>query len=86
MSERPQECRACRCVIERGLLACPKHWKMLPGDLRRQIIDTFNNGPLLEYSQHVGAADKIWQDAGVWRPGIPGDKPTLEVLAERGEL
>ena len=60
---------------------------MLPHSLRSGIVETYHNrGQLREYSRLVGDADAIWKDAGVWRPGIPGDIPTLDVLQMRGEI
>lgn len=87
MAERKPECRACRCIIPRGRLACKEHWAMLPADLRSAIVETYHNrGQMREYTRLVTQADGIWKEAGVWLPGIPGDIPTRDVMRMRGQL
>lgn len=67
----PRECRCCRNPVPYGRLACPRHWKMLPQPLRLAIISTYNGRKWRDYVANVKQADKIWQDMGIWRPGIP---------------
>ena len=86
MAERPRECRACRCLIPKGRLACADHWKMLPKYLRGGIANAYRAHAWQQYAGLVEEADEIWKAAGVWRPGIAGDIPTLDVLRMRGEL
>lgn len=86
MARRPRECRACRCIVPNGRLACSEHWRMLPKWLRDGIMMAYRSRAMRQYTSLIEDADLIWKDAGVWRPGIPGDIPTLEVLRMRGEL
>ena len=86
MTQRPPECRACRCIVSSGQLACRDHWSMLPGWLKAGIQNAYRSKAWRQYTGLVEDADSIWKQAGVWRPGIPGDIPTLDVLKMRGEL
>lgn len=43
---------------------------MLPKPLKDAIFVTVN-GDRRAYVKNVEAADKIWQDAGLWKPGVP---------------
>ena len=65
------ECRCCRKPIHRSQLACPPHWAMLPKPLKDAILQTYRAREWRTYAKNVGEADKIWQDAGLWRPGVP---------------
>lgn len=65
------ECRCCRRPIDRSKLACPPHWSMLPKPLKDAILQTYSARELRAYAKNVGEADKIWQDAGLWKPGVP---------------
>lgn len=65
------ECRCCRKPIARSTLACQPHWAMLPKPLKDAILQTYRARQYRVYAQNVGEADKIWQAAGLWRPGVP---------------
>lgn len=65
------ECRCCRKPIDRSRLACPPHWTMLPKPLKDAILQTYRAREWRTYAVNVGEADKIWQDAGFWKPGVP---------------
>ena len=65
------ECRCCRKSIERSRLACPPHWAMLPRTLRDAILSTYRTREWRAYAMNVGEADRIWQEAGLWKPGVP---------------
>lgn len=65
------ECRCCRKPINRSRLACPPHWRMLPAYLRDLITDTYQSRQFRLYAAHVGEADRIWQEAGLWKPPVP---------------
>lgn len=65
------ECRCCRKPIDRSRLACPPHWAMLPKPLKDAITQTYRAREFRVYAKNVGEADKIWQAAGIWKPGVP---------------
>lgn len=71
MAKFEGECRCCRRPIHRSRLACPPHWAMLPKPLKDAILSTYRAREWRAYSKNVGEADKLWQDAGLWRPGVP---------------
>jgi hypothetical protein len=66
-----RECRCCRKPVPYGKLACNEHWRMLPQPLRLAIISTYGRSAWRDYTANVRQADKLWQDAGLWRPGVP---------------
>lgn len=65
------ECRCCRKPIDRSRLACPPHWAMLPKPIKDAIMETYRVCDYRTYAKNVGEADKIWQDAGLWKPPVP---------------
>lgn len=67
----PRECRCCRKSVPYGQLACRVHWRMLPEPLRLAIISTYGKRYWRAYAENVRQADKLWQDAGLWKPGVP---------------
>lgn len=67
----PRECRCCRAPVPYGKLACPAHWKLLPQPLRLAIISTYGKRAWRDYAANVREADKLWQAAGIWKPGVP---------------
>ncbi|HEV7253824.1 MAG TPA: hypothetical protein VGN97_12130 [Mesorhizobium sp.] len=71
MSKLLGECRCCRKPIHRSQLACPPHWAMLPAPLKAAIRETYQAHEWRTYARNVGEADKIWQDAGLWKPPVP---------------
>lgn len=71
MSALTGECRCCRKPIHRSKLACPPHWAMLPKAIKDNILATYQERAWRSYAAAVGQADKVWQDAGLWRPGVP---------------
>lgn len=71
MSALTGECRCCRKPIDRSRLACPPHWAMLPKPLKDAIYQTYSRRDMRAYAANVSEADKIWQDAGLWKPGVP---------------
>jgi len=70
----PRECRCCRKPVPYGRLACTAHWKMLPTPLRLAIISTYGGREWKAYAENVRQADKLWQDAGLWKPGVATDQ------------
>ncbi|WP_157951661.1 hypothetical protein PCC82_04645 [Agrobacterium deltaense] len=79
MSEELGECRCCRKPISRSQLACPPHWAMLPKPLKDAIRETYLRKAWREYAANVTQADRIWQDAGIWKPPVP-----MSVRAKKG--
>lgn len=79
MSEELGECRCCRKPISRSQLACPPHWAMLPRPLKEAIRQTYTKRAWREYAANVTEADKIWQEAGLWKPPVP-----MSVRAKKG--
>ena len=67
----PRECRCCRKPVPYGKLACPEHWGLLPQPLRLAIISTYGKQAWRDYAANVREADKLWQNAGLWKPGVP---------------
>lgn len=65
------ECRCCRKPIDRSRLACSEHWDLLPQHLKTMIRDKFERQDWMAYSRLVAAADEVWQDLGLWKPGVP---------------
>jgi hypothetical protein len=65
------QCRCCRKTIADGLLACKEHWFMLPKRLRAAIYETYRSGNPRAHAENVSQADKLWQAAGLWKPGVP---------------
>jgi hypothetical protein len=66
-----RECRCCRKPVPFGRLACKEHWAMLPHPLRLAIISTYGKHAWASYTENVREADKLWQAAGLWKPGVP---------------
>lgn len=73
------ECRCCRKPINRSQLACPPHWAMLPKPLKDAIRQTYTAREWRSYVKNIDEADRIWQDAGLWRPGVP-----MSIRADKG--
>ena len=71
VSENQKECRCCRKPVMFGMLACREHWALLPQSLRNEIILAWHDHRLRDYAVNVRQADRIWQDLGIWRPGVP---------------
>ncbi len=69
MSDECRECRCCRSPISVGMLACRNHWFMLPVPLRDAILLAYRGGDHGAYVANVREADRLWREAGVWRPG-----------------
>ena len=67
----PRECRCCRRPVPYGMLACNEHWKLLPQPLRLAIVSTYGKCAWKAYAENVRQADKLWQDAGLWKAGEP---------------
>lgn len=44
---------------------------MLPRPLKDAIFDTYKRHDMRAYAANIGEADKIWQAAGIWKPGVP---------------
>lgn len=40
------QCKAERCakIVPKQLVMCPQHWKMVPWNLKQQIVDSYENG------------------------------------------
>lgn len=66
-----RECRACRCAIPAGRLACLEHWRMLPARIRYAITFSYKTHRWADYAYNVATADDIWREAEVWKPGVP---------------
>lgn len=71
MNDDARECRCCRTPLPNRRLACREHWFMLPQPLRLAIVSTYGKRAWRAYAENVRQADKLWQDAGLWRPGAP---------------
>ena len=79
MAQELGECRCCRKPISRSQLACPPHWAMLPYPLKAAIRETYGQRAWREYAKNVSQADKVWQEAGLWKPPVP-----MSVRAKKG--
>jgi hypothetical protein len=66
-----RECRCCRIGIPAGRLACAPHWRMLPAPLKAAISETYRRRDFKAYVKNVDEADRLWQEAGLWKPPVP---------------
>jgi hypothetical protein len=57
------DCPAPDCTVpcNVGILACPQHWRMLPRDLKRAVMDAWRRRAWGDHATARQAAVKWWE-------------------------
>jgi hypothetical protein len=58
------QCPAPRCQVvglPQSVLACPRHWRMLPRHIKTAVTNAWRRGTVLEHSRARAAAVNWWE-------------------------
>jgi hypothetical protein len=66
------ECRVGSCPTRHpaDYAMCSRHWRRVPGALRRRVWDLYRTAP--GGTEHLAALEEAWEAAGDWRPAGGG--------------